>query len=549
MPGDDPERLGVLAALAGEHYAAGQFAQARDTLVDCLAQMPPETGPQRTELIAMCAALEHLIGRHDEAHARLTGALAALDDDRSAQAISLIVVLGIDGLFRMDYEAMHDWGVRAVAAAQPSGVPALVASATSLLALGSAFHGAVADGLEAAAEAAAALDPMDDGAFAGSLEPAARLAAAELYLEDYDAASRHIERTLAVARGTGRGNHLPILFWAGVIRWMRGDLAGAAGLLDEAVEIARLTGHREGQAWNLFVRSQVATSAGEAELALAAAEESVEAMRAGVPCFPKTGAGLAHAAALLGVEDPQAATDALLFASGGEHLPLVPIAWRTGTLELLTRCRLALGDAGEAARIAGLAERQADRLGQRMARAMADRAVAAVALARDDPPLAADRALRSATGFDEVGAVVEGAFSRVLAGRALAAQGESEAAGAELLRGAAVLDERGAVSHRDAAERELRRLGHRRLHRRSRPGDLGAGGVDSLTERELEVARLVVDRRTNPQIAAELFLSQKTVETHMRNLFHKLDVSSRVEVARAIERADRMRSGRAPTAS
>ena len=39
------------------------------------------------------------------------------------------------------------------------------------------------------------------------------------------------------------------------------------------------------------------------------------------------------------------------------------------------------------------------------------------------------------------------------------------------------------------------------------------------------MARLVVDRRTNPQIAAELFLSQKTVETHLRNIFRKIDVS------------------------
>ena len=60
-----------------------------------------------------------------------------------------------------------------------------------------------------------------------------------------------------------------------------------------------------------------------------------------------------------------------------------------------------------------------------------------------------------------------------------------------------------------------------------------------MTERELELARLVVDRKTNPEIAAELFLSKKTVETHMRNIFRKLGVSSRVELARAVERADR----------
>jgi DNA-binding CsgD family transcriptional regulator len=61
--------------------------------------------------------------------------------------------------------------------------------------------------------------------------------------------------------------------------------------------------------------------------------------------------------------------------------------------------------------------------------------------------------------------------------------------------------------------------------------------VASLTERELQVARLVVDRKTNPEIAAELFLSQKTVETHLRHIFRKLNVASRVELARAVERA------------
>jgi DNA-binding NarL/FixJ family response regulator len=47
-----------------------------------------------------------------------------------------------------------------------------------------------------------------------------------------------------------------------------------------------------------------------------------------------------------------------------------------------------------------------------------------------------------------------------------------------------------------------------------------------------------VDRKTNPQIAAALFLSQKTVETHIRNMFRKLDVSSRVELARTVELAE-----------
>ena len=77
------------------------------------------------------------------------------------------------------------------------------------------------------------------------------------------------------------------------------------------------------------------------------------------------------------------------------------------------------------------------------------------------------------------------------------------------------------------------------MHRRSRPGKADEDGIASLSARELELARLVVDRKTNPEIAAALFLSQKTVESHLRNIFRKLGVSSRVELARAVERADR----------
>jgi DNA-binding CsgD family transcriptional regulator len=64
--------------------------------------------------------------------------------------------------------------------------------------------------------------------------------------------------------------------------------------------------------------------------------------------------------------------------------------------------------------------------------------------------------------------------------------------------------------------------------------------VASLTQRELEIARRIVDRQTNRQIAEDLFVSPKTVETHVRNIFAKLGADSRVEVARIVERADRL---------
>jgi DNA-binding NarL/FixJ family response regulator len=89
---------------------------------------------------------------------------------------------------------------------------------------------------------------------------------------------------------------------------------------------------------------------------------------------------------------------------------------------------------------------------------------------------------------------------------------------------------------RDQVERELWKLGYR-IHRRTRPGQTDGRGVESLTERELQATRLVADGKTNPEIAHELFITLNTVETHMRNIFAKLGVASRLELARAADRA------------
>jgi DNA-binding NarL/FixJ family response regulator len=149
----------------------------------------------------------------------------------------------------------------------------------------------------------------------------------------------------------------------------------------------------------------------------------------------------------------------------------------------------------------------------------------------------AERALAAAAECDGAGARVDAARSRTLAGRALAAAGEQDRALAELEVAARELRACGASRYREEAEHEMRKLG-RRFRRRTRARKPNGEGVEALTERELEVARLVVDRRTNPEIASALFLSEKTVETHMRNIFRKLDVSSRADVARTMERAE-----------
>ena len=81
----------------------------------------------------------------------------------------------------------------------------------------------------------------------------------------------------------------------------------------------------------------------------------------------------------------------------------------------------------------------------------------------------------------------------------------------------------------------MRQLGARTEPRG--PSGAAGGGIESLSRREHEIATLVTERKTNKEVAAELFLSEKTVESHLRNIFAKLGASSRVDVARAVERS------------
>ena len=61
-------------------------------------------------------------------------------------------------------------------------------------------------------------------------------------------------------------------------------------------------------------------------------------------------------------------------------------------------------------------------------------------------------------------------------------------------------------------------------------------GWGSLTATELRIAEQVGQGLTSPQIAAQLYLSPRTVQTHISNILRKLDLHSRVEIATVVAR-------------
>jgi DNA-binding CsgD family transcriptional regulator len=538
LPDDSPPaaRVELLLPRAMALAATGQFADGHAALIESIGLVPIDAVALRLRLTTACAGVERLLGRHEQAHNRLASAMDDLPDPASPEAATLMIELAMDGFSRMDYEQMRQWAEQALSTARPLGDRPLTAAAVAVLAFASAAGGATQEAQTQLLQAAALVAELSDAELALRLDAAANLAGAALYLDAYDDAGALAERALSVAQATGQSEYIPLAYSIlGQARLLRGRLAEAGELLDSAVERARLSGNVQALAGNLVQRSLTALAAGNLELALATAQENVE-LTQGLDQSLVCAAGVAIAAALLENGDPERAAEYLVRSSGGHELALIPGVWRPRSLELLTRCSLALGRRNDAAQAAARAEALATALRLLMAESMANRARAAVALDAGDPASAAERALAAAHAAEQVGAPVEAGLALTLAGRALAQAREPERAAAELRRAAAELHACGALRYRAAAERELRILGHR-VHRRTRPGNAERTGVATLTARELEVAWLVVDRRTNSQIADALFLSPKTVETHMRNIFRKLDVSSRVEVARTVERA------------
>lgn len=213
------------------------------------------------------------------------------------------------------------------------------------------------------------------------------------------------------------------------------------------------------------------------------------------------------------------------FLATAERLTFLPYAnpevlgWRTG----LALCEAALGNPGEARGLADEAVELAREAGGKRGIGVAMRIQGTIAGGTEGIELLHEAAgilsttrarLQYACALADLGAALRRANKRREARGPL-----REALDIAHRCGAAVLEER--------TRTELAATG-------ARPRKAVLTGVESLTPSELRVARMAAEGMTNRQIAQGLTVTEKTVETHLRHVFQKLDLTGRAQLSAAL---------------
>ncbi|HET6761492.1 MAG TPA: LuxR C-terminal-related transcriptional regulator, partial [Gemmatimonadaceae bacterium] len=335
--------------------------------------------------------------------------------------------------------------------------------------------------------------------------PLLPLWSAELFVQysssvgDWDAAVETAERTIALAKSLNQRMLLPRLYvWSGLIYLWRGSDDKAKEYFDEA--------------WKLAGAAKAGSLGGAGDRAL------------DVPSIVPAHLGLASYHLAQG--DPQ---EAVRIGEAG-----LAIADRTGyvvwalqwLLPMVGEAALTARDFDKAATHLARMRRDAGRFHHRLGLAYADACDGLLARFRDHDPARAIELLQSsveqleAIPFPPQAAKIR----RRLAG-AFVEVGDREAGMRELRKAHDVFARLGATLELDGTREEMRELGVRP------PPKSVTSGAAGLTGREMEIARMVATRKSNKEIGGALQISARTVSTHLSNIFLKLSVGSRGELA------------------
>jgi ATP/maltotriose-dependent transcriptional regulator MalT len=525
-------RAALLVPLALAAGSAGRFEVCRQATDELLELVPAEKSAIRVELVAFRAFVDQITGRLDDALALTRRELAALGPAQHAERAALLIELANNALVRCDYPALAQRAADALREATCADRNSLRAVAAAQVGY-AAYNLAMIDNARAAVSTAARLvDEMSDDELGARLHTALVLSFAECNLEDTASAIAHATRGLELAQATGQVLVAPALYVTRALaRANRGEVCRAIEDTSAAYEVSTYTGSAWTAAIARGVSSWVHIWRGDLDTALRHADEAIRIGATVGSALVTSNVGLYRAEALLEAGRVAEVADALLGAAGGADMPLLERPWRSRAVQILVRAALTRNDVVAArdwlergkAELAGIPLncRQADVLHAEAAVLLAEGSETA---AREAVPVA----LAAVAAAERGGAPVEAGRARILAGIAKARSGLRPDGLAELHRAERDLDALGALRHRDQAVRELRRLG-RRVHRRPESAAPGA-----LSLREREIAELVAAGRTNRQIAAQLVISERTVETHVARILGKLDLRSRAAVGAAL---------------
>jgi DNA-binding CsgD family transcriptional regulator len=520
-PPSDPGRSARTAATVKALSAAGEWDAAENLVRSALAV--PLPAPDGAALRCALASLLALTGRATEAMIEAQAVLATFDitpglrDD--ATLALLWAWLGLRGNRQVDQLA------RAVLAEPDAKGGEVVVAAMVALAMATWDAGRPAEALDLVAQAArkAAAGPCENTHFSP-----------RLLLTTWLIDVGRVDEAMAIVDCVESAEVLAACPWPeGIAEALRARIALAEGRLDDAAALAQSALRPTGahgpvgrDALVLPVLAIVALRKGN----LRAAAEYAERLPGARSYGSAYGAGVAHLVAAQVLEarrGPLAALDSLAEVLSELAMHRSVLLADPGNGPWLVRAFLDAGDREGAASIAAVIS-EISRANPTVTalRASADYAegllAADISRLRHAAAQLPDPWIRACATEDQ-GVLLAGTGRTGEAARALD----------EALREYARLG-----ADRDVARtrRRLRELGIRRRHwgTEKRP----AAGWESLTDTELAAARLVAQGLTNQQIASQLFISTHTVAFHLRQVFRKLDIRSRVELTRiALENA------------
>ena len=287
----------------------------------------------------------------------------------------------------------------------------------------------------------------------------------------------------------------------------RAEIMQLHGAWPDALAEARRAGRRCNASRNTMAAGEAHYVQGDVHRLQGKLEAAEEAYREASRCGREPQPGLALLRLVQG--DGPAGAAAIRRTLGETSEPPDRVRLLAACVEIM----LSVGEADEARRACSELDEISAAYGSGMLTALVEHARGAVELAEGDAKAALPALRRAGRLWQELGAPYEEARARMLVGLACRAVGDHDAAGLELEAAREVFDALGAAP-------DLARVGL-----------LNTGAPDTaehgLTQRELEVLRLVAAGHTNKVIAARLVLSERTVDRHVSNIFAKLCVPSR----------------------